>query len=156
MKKLILSICLVAASSAVFGQDGGAGYSDLLDGQMEALKQKNILSEEQFAKFDAIYRDYNAGKKEIKRQNRELNKQSRELEDEAAVRAKLDSVYMNKQKLADMEQEYYSDMMKTVSAKQFVQIRQAMRQYRKQVLKAYSASKEQPSEPAQGPEAQKK
>jgi|GEM_PF-3325572 len=148
MRKTILLLCAcLCCTVAVLAQNvqgvrQGKERTCILDDELKYIKDCNILTSAQYADFDKSYREYHAKKSEIKHEIRNLRRQTRDkdLSDEELLLL-INKIDSNQMALAVLNQSYHYKYLEIMSAKQYVQINKARRDFKRAALEKLKSSK---------------
>ena len=148
MRKTILLLCAcLCCKDPVLAQNVQGVRQDkertcILDDELKYIKDCNILTSAQYADFDKSYREYHAKKSEIKHEIRNLRRQTRDkdLSDEELLLL-INKIDSNQMALAVLNQSYHYKYLEIMSAKQYVQINKARRDFKRAALEKLKSSK---------------
>lgn len=141
MKKIYFFIlfcfCVVSAGAASCPNDAGGGQFCMLDAEIAYIKEKKVLDDGQFVKFEELYREYNAKKTQLKKENSDLGKRcEREAGNDEVVKECLEKIAKNKVSISYLSEVYLEKYFEIMSVKQYMEIRRVRQEFKNEVLRS--------------------
>ncbi|HSI90984.1 MAG TPA: Spy/CpxP family protein refolding chaperone [Adhaeribacter sp.] len=99
------------------------------------LTDKMNLNPEQAQKFWPLYNEYDARRKELRRQGRPFRGQNLEAINDAQLKEQLEKMFDNRQKELDLEKEYASKFQKVITVQQLAALYQGEREFTRVLIK---------------------
>lgn len=144
MKKLLIILLLLPfISLAQPRRGGGERFEKIRAAKIGYITQALNLTPEQAPQFWAVYNEYDSKKIDLKRSIRSAMKESTSLtsSDDKILSAQKEIVLLRRKEL-DLEDEYATKILKTITPRQFSELKRTETNFNKMLLKKLNEKEE--------------
>jgi hypothetical protein len=142
MKKYISIIISLLCVATVFAQEdtnSKAGTRQKYhQEELKYIESKNILTEEQFAKFTEAYTEYRNSLKKIRQENAILKPQDGEDITEQQAKSNVDALVNKMTQKTDLNKEYILKLQGFMTNKQILEVQKAQSKFKREKFKELS------------------
>ena len=133
MKKLLIIALMLCCIQAVIAQDGGG--QKIENAKIGLITNRLNLSTEQSQQFWPVYNDFDAKKKDIRKQMRKLIVETNTLTTtDEKILSNIKETLNLQQKEVDLEREYMNKFLKVINVRQLAELYKAEQMFTQMLL----------------------
>lgn len=133
MKKLLIIALMLCCLQAAFAQDGGG--QKIENAKIGLITNRLNLSTEQSQQFWPVYNDFDAKKKDIRKQMRKLIVETNTLTTtDEKILSNIKETLNLQQKEVDLEREYMNKFLKVINVRQLAELYKAEQMFTQMLL----------------------
>ena len=142
----LFALVLIAFSGQAQSNRGGERGEKIEAARTAFLTDKMKLTTEQAQKFWPLYNEYDAKRKELRRQSRPFKGQNLEALSDAQIKDQMNLMFDSRQKELNLDKEYADKFQKVISVRQLAAMYKGEREFTKALLQKLNEGKSKPAE----------